>query len=184
MATDMKSQFNHIVDIMVAAEKNSHIVLKATPADYIEISSRLELAGISNFSAEFDFKLESAGAVRVTGRLMADIEQASVISLKRVSQNIREDISFLVAPQEFIDKVDAEEDHPLFEEDIEPWGDGHVDIGEIAVQYLSLAMDPFPRLADEILRSGDIEGANVLTEQQAKEAASPFATLKTAKDKN
>ena len=63
-------------------------------------------------------------------------------------------------------------------EDIELLGDGMVDLGEIAVQYLALALNPYPTSGSDIETKGLGENVAILSEEAAREQSSPFAVLK------
>jgi hypothetical protein len=66
-----------------------------------------------------------------------------------------------------IDRIDAMDEW----DDVELVDDGAIDIGELAVQYLSLSLDPYPRKPDA---SWPATGAEA-------EPASPFAVLRGLK---
>ncbi|MEE8370923.1 MAG: hypothetical protein V3R73_02170, partial [Sphingomonadales bacterium] len=61
--------------------------------------------------------------------------------------------------------------------------EAEIDIGEIAAQYLSMAINPFPRKAGAELSAKPPEGVQILTEEEAVAAASPFANLKELNEK-
>ncbi len=120
-----------------------------------------------------------SGMVRVKGTLTAQVVQTCVVSLEPVAATVCESFSALFAPDvpEFepdvtLDPFAPDEDCP------EPLIDGEIDIGELTAQHLSLALDPYPRVAG-------LEFCGFADEEQepAPERASPspFAALRTLK---
>ena len=127
--------------------------------------------------------VEGGKVIEVTGVLDAFLVQECVATLEPIEgvYNVPLRVLFMDpvrAHQEirFLDEgtlVNPEED------DIEVLVDGVVDVGEIAVQYLSLALDPYPRKAaipDVAWRSGDGEAEAEVTEN-------PFSVLNKLRDK-
>ena len=75
------------------------------------------------------------------------------------------------------DKDRGVEERPMLEEheDPEPIVDGRINLGELVTQYLSLAIEPYPRSE---------EAKKILEENNNSMPAreNPFAALKTLKD--
>ena len=55
---------------------------------------------------------------------------------------------------------------------------GPVDLAEIAAQYLSMAINPFPRSAGATLDTSALEGVEILSEEADRETISPFSQLR------
>lgn len=55
---------------------------------------------------------------------------------------------------------------------------GPIDLGEIAAQYLSMAINPFPRTAGATLDTSALEGVEILSEEADQETISPFSQLR------
>lgn len=129
--------------------------------------------------------LEGGKVVEVGGALDALVTQECVATLEPIERVYSEPLRILFmepkrARQEIpsIDEealVDAEED------DIEILVEDTIDVGEIAVQYLSLALDPYPRRDDipdvEWLTGGREEAA------EDDERENPFSVLNKLRDK-
>jgi uncharacterized metal-binding protein YceD (DUF177 family) len=84
----------------------------------------------------------------VRGRIDADVVQSCVVSLAPVPAQVTEEFEafFTQNPEraalsEEITFAPDEQDPPELIED------GTIDLGELAAQHLSLALDPFPRAA-------------------------------------
>jgi uncharacterized metal-binding protein YceD (DUF177 family) len=119
--------------------------VEADEAEREQIARFVGLRDLPRLSAEF--ALTTVGhSVRVDGRLFAVVGQTCVVTLERVENSIDEAISLLFAPQAAIPpakegarEVDAAEEPP------EAIADGKIDLAKIAVEFLVLAIDPYPR---------------------------------------
>ena len=128
---------------------------KATPAECTAIAKRLGLSVLKTFEGQAHIKRGEP----MTGKLSfkADVEQLSVVSLKPVQSHIQDTIELLF--------VDKEPEEPSLQETalIE---NGHIDLGELFIQYLSLALPDYPRNEGETFESAEDTTSN------------PFAVLK------
>lgn len=117
------------------------------------------------------------GGIRVTGRLTAEIEQPSVVTLEPVVQQIGEPIDRVFLPggeKPFIEAADAEVFVDLEGEDLPDHFEGNeADMTPLIVETLALAIDPYPRNKGEQVPEAGYGDAKV----------SPFAQLKVLKDK-
>lgn len=129
---------------------------KADEAVLGAIANRLGVLALSGFSMEAVVhkarsQTTSSPAMRVEGTVSARVQQRCVVTLDLFWSDIEEPFSVLCSPDE-PDELEIGEDGDydlaalLEEEDIEPLNeDGSCDIGELAVQYLALGIDPNPR---------------------------------------
>jgi uncharacterized metal-binding protein YceD (DUF177 family) len=89
--------------------------------------------------------------LRVTGELRADVIQPCVVSLEPVPATIREKVTFSfappVAPRREARAEEAEDIAYEGEDPPEPLVDGEADLGAMLLQFLALALDPYPRKA-------------------------------------
>ena len=118
-----------------------------------------------------DYTISAAdqpGMARLDGRVRADVTQLCTVTLAPVSQSVDEAFSVML-----IDGSSEPED-----EDFEALIDGGVDVGEVAAQYLALALDPYPRVGDREIEASPPPGGRVLSEEEARAELSPFAVLK------
>ena len=117
------------------------------------------------------------GGIRVTGRLVAEIVQPSVVTLDPVVQKLDEPIDRVFLPggqKPFIDNADAEVFVDLEGEDLPDHFEGNeADMTPLIVETLALSIDPYPRNRGEQVPEAGYG--------DAKE--SPFARLKVLKDK-
>lgn len=161
-------EFSHIVTLADAAQGRS-LTLEADEAQRGAIAKRLGLVSIDRFVATAEVRAV-AGGIAVTGRVEAKVVQSCAATDLPVPAKIDEpfDLRFLKGAEPDSDSEEVEiSDADL---DILPLEGDRVDVGEAAVQSLSLALNPFPRHPD----AGRILAEKgVLSEEQA----GPFAAL-------
>lgn len=162
-------EFSHIVSLADAGHGRS-VTIEADDAARTQIAARLGLAGLEHFAVTAEVRAV-AGGLAATGEVRARLVQRCAATDLPVPTTLTEvfDLRFLrdaptpadAAEEVEIDSADC---------DILPLDEERVDLGEAAVQTLSLALDPFPRHpdADRILAE-----KGVLSEEQA----GPFAAL-------
>lgn len=124
------------------------IEITATPEDLKAIAKRLEILELKGLTVEGKLqRVKGENRLDFTGRLLADVVQACVVSLAPVEEGINEplELSFM----EGVDPpVEAAADIELvFEQNAidEPMRDGKANLGEVVIQQLSLALNPYPR---------------------------------------
>lgn len=162
-------EFSHIVTLADAAHGKA-IAIEADEAARARIARRLGLVDISRFGVTAEVRA-IAGGIAAKGEVRADVVQRCAATNLPLPTTITEpfDLRFLrdagPAPGEDEEVEISGEDCELL-----PLDGDRIDLGEAAVQTLSLCLDPFPRHpdADRILAE-----KGVLSE----EAAGPFAAL-------
>lgn len=162
-------EFSHIVTLAEAGQGRT-LTLKADEAARAAIAARLDLVALPRFQVTAEVRAV-AGGIAAKGRIVAEVVQSCAATDLPVPARIDEpfDLRFLRdvdAPAGEEDEIEISSDDC----DILPLEDDRIDIGEAAVQTLSLSLDPFPRHpdADRILAE-----KGVLSEEQA----GPFAAL-------
>ncbi len=153
--------------------------ISAEPGECAALARRFGLLALDRLSATLRLERTNAGnIVRVTGRLVAEVTQACVATLKPV--NGHHDVAFTVryglaaapaAPPERVVVVETGQEDPP-----EPVGPDGIDLGEAVAQQLAFALDPYPRAPGAVPPETARAGAG--TEPAGK---SPFAVLETLK---
>jgi len=162
-------EFPHIVTLAEAAQ-GRHVALEADADARAAIAARLGIVALDRFAVEADLRAV-AGGIAATGSVEADVVQACAATDLPVPATIRESFDLRFLREAMPDAADEEEvEIGSADCDILPLEGDRADLGEAAVQTLSLALDPFPRHpdADRILAE-----KGVLSEEQA----GPFAAL-------
>ena len=153
----------------------------ATAEERVAIAGSLGLLEVRELSAALTVVPERRGVVAVTGRIRAEIVQACVVTLDPVPQSIDEPVDARYAGAD--SRVARESIKPGAEIAIEPGepdppeilaGDV-LDLGAVALEYLVVAIDPYPRAPGAALPA-DSGIAPVA-------ADSPFAALAGLRDK-
>lgn len=163
------SEFPLIVTLADAAHGRA-ISVEADADARAAIARRLGLVALDRFTLSAEVRTV-AGGLGARGEVSADVVQACAATDLPVPATIAEPFDL-----RFLRDVDApaseDEEIEIGSDDLDllPLEGDRVDLGETAVQTLSLALDPFPRHpdADRILAE-----KGVLSE----EAAGPFAAL-------
>jgi uncharacterized metal-binding protein YceD (DUF177 family) len=113
--------------------------------------------------------VRSGSRVTVTGRLTAQVRQICVVSLDEFDSPIDEPIEIL------FDKNAPDPSDPaaLRDDAPDPIIGGVVDLGQVAVEFLALGLDPYPRKPGVVFEYREDDGAE----------ESPFAKLVKLKSK-
>jgi len=180
-ANQSPSGLHLAVSIADLKEEPSRYHVVATEAERTALAQRFGLRRLAAMEADVTIaQLHGGVAMRVEGRIQADLTQDCVVSLEPVDQHI--DDKFTLDFGEPADVVDTETGELLLsadQDDPEPMPHGELDLGELLAEHLALAIDPYPRkpgiALDQVLQTNGItlEGA-----QQ-----SPFAVLSGLKNK-
>ena len=165
----MTAEFPLIVTLADAAHGRT-ITVEADAGTREAIARRLGLLALDRFSLVAEIRA-IAGGIGAKGEVSADVVQACAATDLPVPATIAEpfDLRFLRdvdAPVSEEDEIEIGSD----DLDLLPLEGDRIDLGEAAVQTLSLALDPFPRHPD---------AERLLAEKGvlSEEAAGPFAAL-------
>lgn len=181
-------EFSRLVraDAVQAREVVETIV--ASPAECRALAERFELEAIERFTATVRLRRVRGGTmIRAGGDFDADVVQTCVATLESVPAHVADRIDALFAPPELIAGDEDEEElvidpEAIEDESPEPIQDGRIDIGELAAQHLSLALDPYPRAPDAVFEPieehpAPAEDAETFDTREEEERPSPFAGL-------
>ncbi len=158
----------------------------ADEADREVIAERLDLQAVARFELGGVIRrLGSKGDAILTGTVSADVTQTCVVTLDPIEATASADIHVRLihaGSMEFGRDVEID----LDDEDVELIEGDTVDLGDIAVQYLAMSLDPYPRkpvsLA-EAAKLGLADAAEVEAESDVSGRKNPFAVLQQLKDK-
>lgn len=164
-------EFSLIVTLDDAAHGRT-ISLEADAETRERIAARLDLIALDRFTITAEVRA-IAGGIGARGEVQADLVQACAATALPVPATIAEpfDLRFLRdldAPVSEDDEIEIELNSD--DCDLLPLDGDRMDLGDAAVQSLSLALDPFPRHPD---------ATRILAEKGvlSEEAAGPFAAL-------
>ena len=141
----MTPEFSRLERVDALPARGRQVEISASEEERRALAQRFGILSIESLSASL--RLVPVGRrqmVRVTGRLLAEVVQACVVSLEPVPERIAEDFELAFGPEEEdnggeIDVSFECEDPP------DPIVDGEIDLGEAVAEHLALALEPFPR---------------------------------------
>jgi hypothetical protein len=132
------------------------------------------LTALPRFDTSFDVVPHGRSGLHVVGRVSATVGQSCVVTLEPIENEIDEPVDLIFAPVDAApppaDGIVGELEIP-YEDGPEPLVDGTIDLGAIAIEFLVLAIDPYPRKPDAVFQApaaGD-------------DSAHPFAVLAALK---
>jgi hypothetical protein len=149
-------EWSHLVDVEKIESGPKIFSFKASAEQRANLARRLGQISVESATASVTLQRVGGGIIHAIGSVQANITQSCVVSLVPVEAHVEEEfegwfgdnsnaVSFAKARSEREAKkghVEAE----ILEESVdpEPVINGKVDIGELATQFLSLAIDPYP----------------------------------------
>ncbi len=145
-----------------------HVSLIASDDDKPALAQRFDVPRVDRLRGDLEV-IKSGDVIRVTGRIAAGLGRTCVVSLEPMDETIDEEFEVLFTverPQEAGgDEVAMDLDAP------EPIDGDRLDLGEVVLEQLVLAMSPHPRR----------EGAEPPEDPGRGEGSSPFDVLKSLK---
>lgn len=187
-------EWSHVVDIENIDAGSKTFKFDASEEQRGNLSRRLGLISVESASAAVTLQRVGGGVVHAIGTVEADITQSCVATLAPVPAHIEDEfegwfgdktsaVSFARARTEREARKGHTEAEVLEESiDPEPIIGGKVDIGELATQYLSLAIDPYPRAPGAPLEYTVSPQGNAAEEGKSLRK-NPFEALKDWKER-
>ena len=152
---------------------------RATPEELQAIARALELVDCSSLTATYTIMPTGGGHYRLSGRLQASLQQACVVTLEPVAEDIDEAFEIAFWPEADIPPPASGEIDLDDEPEIEPILAGQIEVGRVVFECLAGAINPFPRTADAALE-------RVAASPRGRpddKAENPFAVLAKIKEK-
>lgn len=141
MSEKVSPEFSRPVDII---RLNQLQKITANSDELAAIAKRLELPALSKLDAELVIKRGRGDVLQVEGRFKAVLAQTCVVSLEDFPVELDEAVEATYSegsPLPLYESLTLEDDDP---DAPEPVINGKIDLGELVVQSLSLALDPYP----------------------------------------
>jgi uncharacterized metal-binding protein YceD (DUF177 family) len=141
--------------------------LAANEGERAAIARRLGLPALSRLEAHFLVRRSGAEGLHLSGAVSGNVTQTCVVTLDPVENEVEEAIDIAFSPRpdpEPGPEVEATLETP---DPPESMADGRIDLAAIAVEFLQLGLDPYPRKPD----------AEFEPETPEQPAESPFAAL-------
>ncbi len=134
------------------------------------------LVGIPRLDARFTLQRRGHEAVHVEGDVIATIEQTCGITLEPLTNEVNEHVDLVFSAAAVRASEPPDVDVPVgssSNDTPEPLVGGAVDLGALAVEFLLLGIDPFPRKP----------GVEFSRPPEDAAGSSPFAVLAKLKDR-
>lgn len=146
-----KSPWSVPVAVEDIPESGLHVEIEAPETVRAEVAELAGVREIPQLSAVFDLTRQGAG-IAVNGQVSARVGQSCVVTLEPIENTVAEavDLKFVPAPGNPADAVPestkgARKRARSNDEPPEPLVDGALDLGDLAVEFLILGIDPYPR---------------------------------------
>ncbi|HML07661.1 MAG TPA: YceD family protein [Xanthobacteraceae bacterium] len=132
------------------AETGRHFDLAADADERTAVARMADLRDLPRLEANFDVTRYGNGGLRVVGRVCATVGQTCVVTLEPLANEVEEaiDLVFAPRPEPEAGAKNAETGKETLAENWdgpEPLIGGVVDLGALAVEFLVLGLDPYPR---------------------------------------
>jgi uncharacterized metal-binding protein YceD (DUF177 family) len=152
------------------------IDVSATPAECAALASHNELPAVHALRAELRAQRWRGDGLKIDGELRASVRQTCVATLEEFDSELVEPIHMRFAPPEEAPRSRRRHDETaeisLDEDPPDPLIGDAVDLGAVVSEFLTLALDPYPRKPGAHFVEPSGEGAKIL---------SPFAALRRLK---
>ena len=182
----LEKEFSKNILVDKITQEPMSYTLTASEAVCQDLAERLGIEAVESFSAEVSiYRKPQLKAIYVEGRVRAKVIQACILSGEPVAEAIDDSFeSYFVANNEIIEELELRDPAFLYE-DVEMLQDEKIDIGELAAQYLSLFLDPYPKKSEMDITKIKKKGVSLKTEEEMAEELrqeqNPFKVLNTLK---
>jgi hypothetical protein len=148
------------------AETGARFDLVANAQVRAAVARMASLRDLPRLEANFDVTRRGAG-LHVAGRVSATVGQLCIFTLEPLVNEVEEAIDLLFMPQPTAEREDGEVGtRGESADETEPLIGGLVDLGALAIEFLILGLDPYPRKPGAVFQP-----------PEAKPDESPFAAL-------
>lgn len=167
-------EFSRMIEVDRASAGEASFAFEASDAELEALAARLRVPAVGRLACAGTIRRSVGGRFRLDGAFAALVTRECVVTLEPFEAEVRDGfVVWLTDNPADVIETDEVFVAPDEEEDIEAIHDGMVDVGEIATQYLALALDPHPRRPEASL--DDLEYAQPIDDESA--STGPFAAL-------
>lgn len=170
-------EFSRIVAVERINNTSAEYNIEANQKEREDLAVRLGIVSVKSLKAHFVIsRAEEMSGYLIKGKVFSEIVQSCVVTLVDVPATLEVTVEVIACKQRAIENEAATHLLDLEEEDIECIDEnGCVDIGEIASQYLSLDLDPYPRAAGVAIIGSEDE------QKDKPDVINPFLVLEKLK---
>jgi uncharacterized metal-binding protein YceD (DUF177 family) len=178
MAPESSAPLSHPLRVETIKPRGSHVAVTVTGDALAQIARALGLASLEALQARYELA-RNGERVKLEGEIAAELHQTCIVTLEPFPVSLKVPLRLDFAPEAEVlaaaqrqetrdEKGEIDLEILLNEADPpEPIIDGMIDLGTITVEFLSLALDPYPRKP----------GASFDAELGTSKDESPFAVL-------
>ena len=131
--------YSHRIKVDEIPERGQTVEIVVPDEALKAIAKAYGLVALSSLTASLALKRKGK-EVLATGVMQAHVTQTCVVTLDAFEQTVQEEMDLRFAPDApALDDVNAPLDAP------DPIIGGEIDLGRIVVEFLALALDPYPR---------------------------------------
>ena len=128
---------------MLRSDAENFYKLSTTPADLFELTERFGWISVDQLASEIRVQKVARNCWDVTGHITGQVVQSCVVTGVPVSENIDFQIE-----ERYVRTTERTDEVEVVLDGVEPIKNGAIDIGELAVQSLCLAVTAWPRVDD------------------------------------
>lgn len=173
-------EFSRTVPLHDVKNGGIRLTLEANEDECGALAKRFEIRQLSNMRADLSLRPGAGDDVLLEGRVTAAVVQSCIVTGEPVKSSIASEFAVRYISAGTGVESFEDEDFDVLGEDTEPLPSDVIDVGEVVAQYLSLAVDPYPR------KPGAVAGVVELTPEgviPSTERANPFAALKKLQER-
>ena len=171
-------EFFRPVDVEDIGPEGLELEIEASSEECESLRRRLGLLSLDDLAADLRLEVTPSGiSVKVSGHYRVRVSQECVVTLEPVESNIEETLEAEFGPASDETEISLALDEP---EPVEPLVDGRIDLGELVVQHLAMALDPYPRKT-----GAEMPDLSQRSDKYGESANdSPFSVLATLRKKD
>jgi hypothetical protein len=183
MALDEKPALSRPLSVIEVPPEGLEIKIVASEAERAALAQMNDLPAVLSLEAALRARRWRGDGLEVTGELRARVRQTCVVTLDAFDSDVAEPIELRFAPPKQAPKPRSRRHEPepemiepnMLEDDPpDPLINGAVDLGAVVSEFLTLALDPYPR-------KPDAEFVELAPEEKEENGVvSPFTKLRPA----
>jgi uncharacterized metal-binding protein YceD (DUF177 family) len=167
-------EFSRLVKLDAVGATGMKFAFTADPQECKALAKRLVLVSLAEFEATAELDRRGSG-VLARVHLVADVVQFCVVTLEpveaRIDQRFKVDFMPLDGVQSVENSYDTESS--VLDGDVAPINGGVFDLGAVVAEYLSLAIDPYPRKPGIEFVAEDFSSSETVDSERRR----PFSAL-------
>ena len=176
-------EFSRILDLTRLGKEGEKRPIEATAEECAMLARRFGLVSLEGLRADVTVRPSGKrGSVRLAGTFEAHVVQNCVVTQEPVATHVKESFNWLFEP-EAEEKTEDSKEKLVHMEEAEPLGGEELDMGECVAQYLSLTLDPYPRLPDAQVPS-ELKGNTDVDVDSGETQEGPFSALQSLKNRS